>query len=368
MSNTEKGRDVQGQDPKNVVFQGLASVVYAAEAGVSGGYIDQSRTVAAIAEYACDGMRGKAVLDVGCGYGTTTMALLRHAPKRIVAVDTSRAHIELLSSVLTDPEDLDVFLRRCGAPAVLGRLYDGTLAHFRAMREEYRSSLFRLAGGTLSAKEASSLDLTREVTEGPVDAVVGNNWLHWPVNQRRAVYKAEGVAEDEGFTRAVTEALAPLTAVLVPGGVAVLLEPNDFAWDDEDPRWDGMLEQQTMSSHPVFLGFQEAMNRILKADYGIDRAVPKTARLFPKSRMAGLFAGAGLQLERSCFCEGTFSCDPINACFVRAPMWLGAVALPFDTKMAILECVVHELRETLSAKQLALPIRGEYTIYVARRV
>lgn len=367
MSNTEKGRDVQGQDPKNVVFQGLASVVYAAEAAVSASYVDQSRTAAAIAEFACGGMRGKAVLDVGCGYGTTTMAILRHVPACVVAIDTSQAHMELLSLILTDGEDIDLALRRRNAPEILGRLYPGALAHFRAMRQEYLSGLFRLSGGRLIAKEGSSLDLTPAVTEGTVDVVVGNNWLHWPVNQRRAVHTTAGLPDEACVTQAVIDALTPLAAVLAPDGVAVLLEPNDFAWDDEDRSWNEMLERQTMSSHPVYLAFQETINRILKDDHGIERAVPKTARLFPKSRMAGLFRDAGFVLERTCFYEGTFSCDPIDACLVRAPMWLGSQPLPFDAKMGTIERTASALRATLPAERLALPIRGEYTIYVARR-
>ena len=73
-----------------VVFDDLYAAVRAAEAIVSGGYTRQSEIAATLAEsYA--GLAGKKVLDIECGYDSTSVATADFGPREIVAVDRSPA-------------------------------------------------------------------------------------------------------------------------------------------------------------------------------------------------------------------------------------------------------------------------------------
>ncbi len=368
MTQTDKGQKIQGDDPRGEVFQGLAAVMYAADGPVSGVYIEQSRALAAIADCASGGLRGKTVVDVGCGYGTTTLAVARHAPARIVALDTSAAHLDLFR-LIAGNGDIEEYLFAKDAPEMLGHLCRSTLRHLQTMRAELAGGIFRKAGGKIGIIQQSSTTITLEIVGGLADVVVGNNWAHWPLNQLRAERRELGIqeSEEENFVNAFRGTFMPIAYVLKHGGIAAVLEPIDFAWDDEDPAWNALQEQQTMSGHPVFIRLHEEINRILWKDHGVERVVPTVARMFPKSRMAALFADCDLTLERTCFFEGTASCDALDAFLVRGPMVLGGVALPFDTKAAILDEAAKRVRAALSAETLALPVRGEYTIYVLRR-
>lgn len=358
-------RDVQGRDPKHEVFKGLAAVVYAAEATISAGYIEQSRMLAMAADMAAGGLRGKFVLDVGSGYGTTTFALVRHAPARIVSVDSSEAHIELLNTI-TGGDSIEEYLVKKGAPEVLGEFYEPTLRYFQRVRRDYATSLFRKIGSEIQTQVASTLDLPAHLQAEGADVAVGNNWLHWPVNQRRSALE-KTLPADEAFTKAFADAVDPMYRALRKGGTFAILEPADFSYDDTDEKLTALLEGQGMTEHPVYILLQKEINDILKKEHGIDRPMPKTARLFPKSKMAGLFAQSGFMLETVTTFEGTFPCDPVAAFYVRTPMWLGGVNLPFDVKMRIAKRGVEITRATLSEEQLNHPVRGEYTIYVSRR-
>lgn len=359
------GRDLQGVDPKGQVFAGLAAVLYAAESAVSAGYIDQSRSTAAHAEAATGGLRGKRVLDAGCGYGTTTMALARHAPKEILAIDNSAAHVELLRTILLSLENIDDYLRAKEAPAVLGDLYERTLNHFVAMRAEFREGVFRRNGGKFLVFHQDS---TEPMASSIADVIVGNNFLHWPINQRRGKYLKDGVKEDQAFSAAVADALKPLHRVLSADGVAVFLEPKDFVTVDNDPAWDADLESTTMVAHPVFIKMNQMLNGILKEEHGIERKVPKTTALFRMSEVGELFERNGFRLVRTAFHEGILPCNPVDAFFVRFPMWLGSVDLPFEAKLALGKRVRENLPALLTPQDIAVPVRGEYFTFVLERI
>ncbi|MFA4954173.1 MAG: class I SAM-dependent methyltransferase [Patescibacteria group bacterium] len=361
-------KQAQGMDPKGQVFKGAAAIVYAASVPIDGSYVDQSRISAACADMAAaGGLKGKRVLDVGCGFGTTTMAIARYCPARIVAIDSSEQHIELFRTIIEGELDLRAYLEGKSANEVLGDYYEPTLRAFQNMRIEYRGGLFRRLGGELTPIIGSSLEIPNG-NMPPFDAVIGNNFLHWPMNQRKAEYLKQGVPESEAVQQAFRDAVMPLRRALADGGVLTLLEPKDFVRLDDDPEIDTAIEQTCHVRHPVFIALNTELNRLLHERHGIERKVPTTSPIFNRSKLELQFHECGLRLEAVKMVEATFSCSTLDWVFVRLPMWLGQVNLPFETKLALAGEVREFLRRDLSAEVLAQPIRSYFFVFVARRV
>ena len=91
---------IHAHDPKGDLFEGLFPVLYSVEGWVRGSYSRQSQTSALLAEVASGGLRNKDVLDMGCGYGTTTFAVSSFFPASITAVDNSSAMTEIMTFLL----------------------------------------------------------------------------------------------------------------------------------------------------------------------------------------------------------------------------------------------------------------------------
>lgn len=120
--------------------------------------------------------------------------------------------------------------------------------------------------------------------------------------------------------------------------------------------------------HPVFIALNAELNRLLHERHGIERKVPTTSPIFNRSKLPLQFRACGMQLEAIKMVEATFSCSTLDWVFVRLPMWLGQVNLPFETKLALAGEVREFLRRDLSAEVLAQPIRSYFFVFVARRV
>ena len=130
----------QGERP-DVVFDDLYPILYAAETPVGGAYVRMSDYAASFAD-AYGGIKDKVVLDIGCGYGTTTMAIAAFNPKKIVAVDSSPQMIELLKQLLLSDDDIESWLYEKGAKDILGKFLECTVRHFEWMRAAFRDGLF----------------------------------------------------------------------------------------------------------------------------------------------------------------------------------------------------------------------------------
>jgi transcriptional regulator with XRE-family HTH domain len=117
----------QGKSPQRV-FTDLYPLIHAAETPVSGSYARAAQVSATLAE-AYAGIAGKTVLDLGCGYGNTTLMLAAYGPQEIVAVDNSPHMIDMLKRVLLSKVSIRLWLRSIQAPDLLGELYAPTLAH-----------------------------------------------------------------------------------------------------------------------------------------------------------------------------------------------------------------------------------------------
>lgn len=365
---SDRAKEMQGVDPKANVFANLYPMLYAAETPVSGGYEQQSMLTATIADQLCGGLHRRRVLDLGCGYGTTTMALARFCPGHITAIDNSEKMIELLKIVMLSDVDLEMYMRHRGAEEVLGDLFPVTLEHLKRRRAEFQQGIYHTAyGDRLDARVVSSLELQSALCD--YDCVVGNNFLHWPVNQRKAVLKKDQPfrTDSEIIDLAIGDALRPIARTLKHGGVGVFLEPKDFITIDDDPDLERYCEAHTMVPHPVFFTFHRLLNRLLKENYGLDRAMPKTTGMFNVSRIEGYVKSAGFKLLRLTHVETVYNCDPVKAMYVRMPMLLGSLNLSFDDKINLGKQVMAKIDSMVTAADRAVPIQQQHFVICVQK-
>ncbi len=361
----------QGQDPRNSVFQGLSGILYAACEPIAPSYRIQSQTAAACADAVCPGgLAGKRVLDIGCGFGTTALAIAAHAPAEIVCVDTSQVHLNLLEHTFFGDTGAESFLRSVQAEKVLGKYFEPTVELLSSMRREFRASRFVRRGGKLYTFLASSLDLTPEMIGGEVDAIVGNNFLHWPCNQRRAQYVKDGDAEN-ALERAKDDALKALAALKKPDGVMALLEPIDFVRTDDTAAYQDMVAH-ALANHPAFVALHSGINDRLRVRYGIDRRMPSLSPIFELEAMPALFRRNGLELMNVAQFERVMPVtygDALDFMFVRLPMVLGGLDIPFDAKLALAKEIEIRLRyeaTEMKPEILSTPLHGQYFVFLAK--
>lgn len=343
----------QGIDPAKA-FDDNAATLFAVSGAVDGGYSRMSEHCAAFAVAHMDGLAGKDVLDIGCGYGATTMALTVHAPKSIIAVDNSKAMIELLRTILLSDKDLARWLSSIGAPAVLGDFHEPLLDHLEGFRMWFNRGIFNRRGGTLEAHVCDGLELG-SLGLRPVDLVIGNNYFHWPINQRRAALEKEHTdwSAEKVLEQACSDALEPLADVLKPGGTMVLMEPIDFITLEDEVVYRDLMDAY-LTSHPLFVRFHETFNRILKDEHDIDRNMPKASPLFHEETMPDMFAANGFELVQLHTVEWAYTCPPLDVFLVRLPMTIAKVDIPFEKKIELGKRVRAELlKANLSDKELA---------------
>jgi len=360
----------QGVDPKLQVFEALAALAYATESTISRFYIDQSRMLSATVN-ACmpEGLRGARVLDMGCGWGTTTMAFSRLGPpKEIWAVDSSAAMIDLYRLVLIDDRPIQPVLLELGASAILGRLYPQLIKHLERMRREFRDGLFWRNAGEVRSMRSSCLDFALPENGKLFDVLVANNMVHWPIKEIMAKLESAGASREEAFDQAFARVFGGFAKLVRPGGIVAFLEPKDFLFEDRNPGRDTDLMQNEAAYHPIMTAMQETVNRLLLERHGIKRQTYSTTRLFRLSELPRRLRSVGLELERESGYEYCVEGDPIDSIITRMPMWTGAINLPLETKMALAFDAGEIVREQLLHVELNRPMRAQEFIFVARVV
>lgn len=357
----------QGQNAQ-AIFTGLYPFLYASETPISGGYARQSEISAALAD-AYAGLHGKRVLDIGCGYGTTTMAITPYSPAEIVAVDSAPGMIELLEQVLLSEVSIDRWMRSKGVERALEELYAPTVTHLQWMRRSFCASLFRLRAGILTPLLRDGLELSTEEM-GLFDVIIGNNYLHWPILQRRdhIMTARPDLAPEEALYQAQRDALLPLASLLKPGGIAVLMVSKDFVVIDDDPERDTEIERTLFGKHPVYHALQEAVNRILKVEYRIERTITAMTPCFLASELPVMAQRAGFMLTSIHQMDWAYTCDPIDGYFVRLPLLLGGVDLLPPVKMDIVKRARQEVAKRLPDKAVQTPMRVYWFFLILKRI
>lgn len=341
------------------MFAAHAALIYAAEKPVSGTYIDQSRVLAASIDAAMGGkgLYGSRVLDIGCGFGTTTMeGLCRYATASITSIDSSAAMVELLRIVLLGEESIESHLDRYDAKTKLRSFYPGLLTSLHEMRRGFRGNLFQRMGGTLHPAQGSCLELAKQGLE-PFDAIAANNMLHWPL-------KAE--MEKKPYEEAFRSVFSQLSAVLATDGVVGAVEPKDFMDDDRYPDRNADLEAHETMSHPVRRAYEARLNELLRTRHGIERGMPRTTKLFQTSRLPVLLAECGLKLESMRVFESVRQGDPFDSFAVRAPMSTGTIDLPIETKLDLGIEAARLARQDLEGQEYG-PVYDHYFVWIMRK-
>lgn len=348
------------------IFANLYPLLYAAETPVSGSYREMSKICARLAN-AHMPLDGKDVFDIGCGYGTTTMEIILYNPHRVVARDNSSEMLELMMRALGPHDELIDFLEKSGAERVLERYYDLLVEHLDDMRCRYEISTFGKSHGILDMGNDSGLQL--RTIESLVDVVIGNNYLHWPVNQRIAEMRKNWTSDSQQsvYEKACVYSLQKLASVMSPEGTMVLMEPSDFFWLDDNPEEDQAITERSLVSHPVFIKFQRLFNEYLLQKYGIKRSIPARNQLFARSTFGRLACAAGLDLLDTEYIESIADANPIDFFFVRLPLALGNLKMRFEEKLELGKLVREDLPKSLTLEELREPIRSQWFFFTLKK-
>lgn len=367
---TERIYDKVGVDQAGDVFRGGAIFQVAVNVLTNIGRRHSDFAVSQ-AEMAAGGFLGKRIIDVGCGFGTTMLAIAKHIPAEIVALDSSPEQTELFRTILLSEENLEVYLK--GAlEEVFEDLSETVRNHFIAMRKEFNESTFRRNGGKVSLHTLSCLDLTREVC-GIADVMVANNMIHWPINARSAKFEKNGVPQERAFSLAIREVLKPLYEVLRPGGILAVCEPRDFVKWDTQPLLDADIASHTAIATSANQRTHTIMNEMLLTEWGITKSLPKPLELFKVSEVERLFAENGFRLLHIGFCEQIYKrgeeelSDAVDAVFAGIPLFLGSVEVPFERKIEIAKRVRQLAKATLDKDNAGSALRGYSFTFILKR-
>src|SRR3989338_1374722 len=275
---------IHAHDPKGDLFEGLFPVLYSVEGWVRGSYSRQSQTSALLAEVASGGLRNKDVLDMGCGYGTTTFAVSSFFPDSITAVDNSSAMTEMMTFLLLGDGDIEEWLIQRGAREVLSWRFERTRDYLKFFRQCFRQNSF-WSSSHLRVITSSLMDFS---ANSFFDAVVANNSIHWPINHLKKESAEKGVELETD--QCIVVVLAKLRTLLKSKGVLVVMEPRQLATLDTDLFRAENFDRFGSNNNPVFVKLNLLLNRILRERYSVERGSPKDLGMFKVSRMPELAA------------------------------------------------------------------------------
>ncbi|MEK7659295.1 MAG: class I SAM-dependent methyltransferase [Patescibacteria group bacterium] len=354
---------IHAYDPKGDLFEGLFPVIYSVEGWVRGSYLRQSQNSALLAEMASGGLRGKDILDIGCGYGTTAFAISSFFPASITAIDSSKAMIEMMRFLLLENGDIEVWLIQRGAKEVLGRRFERTAEYLKFFRRCFRQNSFWAESANLKVVNSLLMDFSSNV---PFDVAIANNVLHWPVNQLKKKHE-EGGRKPE-TDDCIVEALLKVKTLLKPGGTLVMMEPRQVTALDTDSSRAKNFDKFGSNSNPVFVKLNLTLNRILMERYSIERGAPKDIEMFRTSRMRDLGNKAGFELERMVVIEEPSFIRSVDFYPTIIPINLATVGLPLTEKVKIIREAEAELNDTLTEEEKNLPMQSQAFYFVFRTV
>ncbi len=353
---------IHAYDPKGDLFEGLFPAIYSVEGWVRGSYLRQSQNSALLAETASGGLRGKDVLDIGCGYGTSTFAISGFCPASITAIDNSRAMTEMMGFLLLEGGDVEEWLVQKGAKEVLGRRFERTVEYLKFFRRGFRQNSFweslklRIMTSPLMSFSSDTL----------FDVAVANNVLHWPINQLKKKLEEDGLKpETDGC---IVKVLSKARSLLQTGGVLVVMEPRQVTALETDPSREEHFNKSGSNNNPVFVKLNSILNRILMERHSIKRDAPKDAKMFRVSEMPDLATQAGFDLERTVVVEEPSLVRSVDFYPIIVPINLATVDLPLVQKMKIIEEAEAELVDTLIEEEKNLLTQAQAFYFVFRAV
>jgi len=312
------------------------------------------------------------VLDMGCGFGTTTGAIVRQAPRSIVAVDNSLLQTSIYEQVLLREGSIGALLAELQTEEIVGRnSATRILQLLKEQRAELSGSIFRQHGGRIQVIPDSCLNLLPEVY-GYFDTVVGNNFIHWPIKALRDKLMVAGIQPEEAARLATIQALKTLSGVLRPGGTLALLEPMNFV-STGDAEFDSTLTNATAPlSHPVFIGMDEMTDTLLHTRGLLLPPRSGTDTLFTLPKLCGIFAESGLELQRTQFQEQNYACqgreEMVEVAFATLPMRMARIQLPFAEKLEIARLVRTQAERELPDSAFERPMRVVSFVFVGKKI
>lgn len=357
-----------GYDAKGDAFDNAAAVLYMLLEAVRGVYRRQSDFCAAC----CGPLWGKRVIDMGCGFGTTTVAIAQHNPREILAVDNSKLLANIFQTLIKESQDernLETLLSLLHAEEVVGKNSTKRMLRLlHGMRGEFRNSAFQQRGGSVNLSHGSCLELSMS----GFDTMVGNNFVHWPINELRKRLEGQGEDPETAHHNAVVNVLHSLGAMLKPGGRIALLEPKNFVVIDTDPELDQMItERSSVLTHPVYVRMDRRTNELLARDYDIIREPAKPAPLFKMSEVYDLFSEAGfhsIQIHlRETGGDARSPHEMIEAVFASTPMHLAGIDLPMTEKILIAKRIRRMARRNLRSTEFQQPMREVAFVFTATK-
>lgn len=356
------GGPIHAYDPKGDLFEGLFPVIYSVEGWVRGSYLRQSQNSALLAEVASGGLRGKDVLDIGCGYGTSTFAISGFFPASITAIDNSVAMTEMMRFLLLENGGIEEWLDQRGAREVLGRRFECTVEYLKFFRQCFRqnnfwgSSVLKIVNSALISFSSDAL----------FDAAIANNVLHWPINQLKKELEDKGqkVETDD----CIVKVLGKTRSLLKVGGVLVAMEPRQLTTLDTDSSREEHFNRTGSNSNPVFVKLNLILNRILRERYSIKRDSPKDVGMFRVSLMPDLAVQAGFELERTVVIEEPYLARSVDFYPTIIPINLATVDLSLIEKVKIIREAEAELVDTLTEEEKNLPMQAQAFYFVFRAI
>lgn len=338
---------------------------YAAYSHITGLYHQAALASATLADFMI-GLRGARVLDLGCGHGISTQAIVNFTPIDIMAIDQSEAMIDLFRHIFFN-EELETPIESDFMCEAMSRYYGTLLDAIAFQKNVFTNSIFRRHNGCLKTAVLSGLKLD-PARIGAFDAVIANHSFHWIVGDLLTAKKGNQ-ADKTDVDEAVREALLLISSILRHEGTMVFATMESFVEDDIDRKRNEDWHKNGVRSHPILARFETRLQELLAERCELDKkdAMPRP-KLFSLSKMESISKTAGFSLEHVSCQESIGRGDALDAALTGGLMLLGSYKIPWEKQLRLVQQVYNELEPVISEQERRQPIRPQSTIFCLRKI